>query len=109
MPAATEIQNRVLLQGRLAAVPEERTLPSGDALVTFRLVVDRSRPREGGPTIDTIDCVAWTAALRKRLLRLEAGAELEVGGALRRRFWRSDRGAVSRCEVEVTELRRSPS
>lgn len=101
-----DAQNQVRLQGRLAAAALERTLPSGDALVQFRLVVSRARPREGGPTVDTLDCVAWGAALRKRLLRLDPGVELAVTGALRRRFWRAERGAASRCEVEVTELRR---
>ena len=108
MPAAVDAQNHVTLQGRLAAAPQERTLPSGDALVHFRVVVSRARPRDGGPTVDTLDCVAWTAALRKRLLRLDPGQEVAVAGALRRRFWRSERGSASRCEVEVTDVRRVP-
>jgi len=36
--------NEVLLIGRLAAEPVRRELPSGDTLVSFRLVVDRLPP-----------------------------------------------------------------
>jgi single-strand DNA-binding protein len=105
-------RNEVALVGRLAAAPEERTLPSGDALVVFRLVVDRPpgarRTRAGrrSPTVDTIDCAVSTAALRRKVLGWSAGDVLELGGALRRRFWRGVHGPASRCEVEVREARR---
>jgi single-strand DNA-binding protein len=102
-------RNEVLLVGRLAAPAEERTLPSGDVLVTFRLVVQRP---PGGrstarrvPTVDTLDCVAWRAPVRRSVLGWSAGAEVEVTGALRRRFWRGPTGAASRCEVEVSRAR----
>jgi single-strand DNA-binding protein len=39
--AHTRHVNTVTLCGRLAAEPEQRELPSGDTLLTFRLVVDR--------------------------------------------------------------------
>lgn len=98
--------NQVRLVGRLAAAPLERALPSGDAVAQFRVVVTRTgRPTR--PGVDTIDCAAWTVALRRRLLRWEAGDVVEVAGALRRRFWRSSEGgAASRYEVEVQQLRR---
>lgn len=102
-------RNEVALTGRLAAPAEERTLPSGDLLVSFRVVVARppaTRVRERAPTIDTIDCVAWRRVPRKAALGLAAGDLVEVTGALRRRFWRSGAGAVSRTEVEVGKVRR---
>lgn len=103
-------RNEVLLVGRLAAVPQERELPSGDHLVTLRLVVDRPVPRRPPPgravSVDTLDCAAWTAATRRTARGLQAGDVVEVQGALRRRFWRVGAGAVSRTEVEVTALRR---
>ncbi len=58
-------RNEVVLVGRVAAGPEERTLPSGDILLIWRLVVDRPRPGRAAPegvrvpTVDTLDCVAW--------------------------------------------------
>lgn len=104
-------RNEVVLVGRLAAEVEERTLPSGDVLATWRLVVGRppARPRRDGGrpvTVDTLDCVAWTGRLRQSARRLRPGDVVQVEGALRRRFWRAGAGAASRCEVEVTALRR---
>lgn len=105
-------RNEVVLVGRLAARAEERVLPSGDGLVTFRVVVSRTRPvrRPPGspvaPTVDTFDCAAWRAGVRRQALSWAPGDVVEVEGALRRRFWRGARGAESRTEVEVTRGRR---
>lgn len=104
--------NEVVLVGRLSAPVEERTLPSGDVLATWRLVVDRPpsrRPQREGVrpvTVDTLDCVAWTGRLRQSARRLRPGDVVRVEGALRRRFWRAGPGAASRCEVEVSVVER---
>ncbi len=104
-------RNEVVLVGRVSAVAEERELPSGDRLVTWRLVVDRPpgrKPPEGvrPTTVDTLDCVAWTPAVRRSATALQAGDVVEVHGALRRRFWRAGAGAASRCAVEVSAVKR---
>ena len=109
---ALETRNEVVLVGRVAAPAEERTLPSGDVLVAWRVVVER--PRDGRPlppgvrvsTVDTLNCVAWRAGPRRTALRLVAGDVVQVQGALRRRFWRAGGGPVSLCEVEVAALTR---
>jgi single-strand DNA-binding protein len=106
----TAQRNEVCLSGRLAAAAEERALPSGDVLVSFRVVVarpaGRAPRRERSPTVDTIDCVVWRASVRRTVLGWAAGDVVEVTGALRRRFWRSGAGAASRTEVEVLRARR---
>ena len=108
-------RNDVMLVGRVAAPAQERQLPSGDVVVTFRVVtfrdeVDRAapaRPCSGQPVlIDTLDCAGWTAGVRRRARSLTPGDVVQVEGALRRRFWRAGAGAASRCEVEVRSLRR---
>ena len=104
-------RNEVVLVGRVSGAPEERELPSGDRLVTWRLVVERGpgrRPPDGvrPTTVDTFDCVAWTAPSRRAAAALLAGDVVEVHGALRRRFWRTGAGAASRCQVEATSVRR---
>lgn len=103
-------RNEVCLSGRLAAPAEERVLPSGDVMVSFRVVVPRppaKRPaRERAPTVDTIDCVVWQGTVRRTVLGWAAGDVVEVTGSLRRRFWRSGGGAASRTEVEVLRARR---
>jgi|DEB0MinimDraft_3_1074331.scaffolds.fasta_scaffold00086_3 single-strand DNA-binding protein len=104
----TDPCNSVTLTGRLAAVTE-RDLPSGDTLVAFRLIVDRP-PGRRGPSgrirVDALECSAYLAALRRRLLCLPEGASVEVTGSLRRRFWRSANGPTSIIEVEAVSVRR---
>lgn len=108
-------RNEVHLSGRLAADAQERELPSGDRIVTLRIVVarsqaaGRSRQNAEGPrraTVDTIDVVCWTAGTRRTALRLRADEPLEVEGALRRRFFGGPTGRQSRYEVEASALRR---
>ena len=107
-----QARNEVVLVGRVSGVPEERELPSGDALVAFRVVLDRPPPRRAVPDgvrqvrIDTVDCVAWAGAVRRTARGLAAGDLVEVQGALRRRFWAAGAGRQSRTEVEVEALRR---
>jgi len=98
-------KNEVLVTGRLSVPAEARELPSGDEVVSWRLVVDRpSTAQRGG--IDAIDCVAFAARLRRAALKWQPGEVIEVEGALRRRFWRAGTGTASRFEVEVSRAAR---
>ena len=111
-PGTEQARNEVVLVGRVSGEPQERELPSGDALVSWRLVVPRPAPRRPPPdgvrppTIDTLDCVVWTAALRRTARGLADGDVVAVEGALRRRFWRAGAAAASRCEVEASAVKR---
>ena len=113
--AVGDVRNEVRLCGRLSAPAEERTLPSGDVIVTLRVVIPRSRtarrtgssdgePRSG--QVDTIDVVCWSAATRRAALRLDAGVGIEIEGSLRRRFFATPSGRQSRYEVEAQTVRR---
>lgn len=113
---ATASHNEVRLTGRVSAPAEERELPSGDVIATWRLVVDRppvrkALGRDGEPgrprsTVDTFDCVVRTSRLRRSVRTFAPGDVVAVDGALRRRFFRAGAGAVSRYEVEVAAVRR---
>lgn len=100
--------NKVDLVGRVSAAPEVKTLPSGDEVVSFRLVVRRSARalRRSKQVVDTIDCSVWTAKLQRKVLRWEAGDEVCVSGALRRRFSSTGAGVVSFVSVEVLSCQR---
>ena len=115
VPDHAEGENTVVLVGRVSAAPEQRDLPSGDALVTFRLVVPRAMAGRGAAgttrtakertTVDVIDVACWSARTRRSALRLEAGGRVRVEGSLRRRFFRTGGSTASRYEVEASSVR----
>ena len=107
-PAAATT-NVVTLVGRLTATPEQKELPSGDLIVTFRVSV----PRQGTPMTrgskqgtDWVECVAFGARCRRSVIGWQVGDEVAVEGALRRRFYRTPAGASTRLEVEALKARR---
>lgn len=109
--------NEVHLVGRLAAPVEERALPSGTTIASFRLIVRRPS-NHGAPgaarrqSSDAIHCAAWTESLRHALADYRPGDILDVQGALRRRFWRSagaPAGGMSLFEIELTHVARLAS
>jgi single-strand DNA-binding protein len=97
---AIEHRNEVRIVGRLSKPAEQRTLPSGDEVVTWRVVVDRP-PGDERRTFDAIDCTAFAARVRRSALGWQPGSTVEVSGALRRRFWRGSGGLASTYEVHV--------
>lgn len=97
-------RNEVRICGRVSGEVTERSLPSGDRVVTFRVVA--RRPGRGPTRVDTIDVAAWTARTRASAGRLGDGQRVEVAGSLRRRFFRAGGGAASRYEVEAASVRR---
>ncbi|GAA5156840.1 hypothetical protein GCM10023340_45760 [Nocardioides marinquilinus] len=100
--------NEVRLVGRLSEPAQEKELPSGDLIVTFRVVVPRPHRRgrtARGAAVDALECVAWLAKPRRAALRAGAGDTVEVVGALRRRFYGAGAVRVSRTDVEVSSVR----
>lgn len=104
--------------GRVTSAPTVVDLPSGDALVSFRISVPRSRSagRSGGAPsgqrVDSIPCSAWTSALRRRVAGWRPGDTVEVSGALCCRFYQAGGATRSRVEVVVAAakvIRRSPA
>ncbi len=51
--------NKTLLIGYLTADPELRQTTSGTSVCPFTIAVNRKTVKEGGPSCDFIDCVAW--------------------------------------------------
>jgi single-strand DNA-binding protein len=104
-----QADNVVELRGRVSSAPADRELPSGTVITTFRVSVPRARtPMTAGSTqtSDWFDCVAWTARNRRSVGGWSVGDQVEVTGALRRRFFRAGEGATTRLEVEVLTARR---
>lgn len=107
-------RNEVCVRGRLAAPAEVRQLPSGDEVVTWRVIVARDRGSAAnradgrrGPSVDTLDCAAWRAGVRRQVLSWHEGDVVEVDGAVHRRFYRTAGGqTVSRHEIVAQHVRR---
>ena len=106
MSVAVIDRNDVVLRGRLSAPAEVRTLPSGDTLVSFRLVVRRPEPRVRGQSTDTLPCTTYDRALQRRVTAWQAGDVVEVEGALQRRFWRTPTGTAVAYEVNCRRGRK---
>jgi len=101
-----QARNEVSLMGRLAADPVSTELPSGDVVVSLRVIVDRDIRARRPPSVDTIDCCAWSPRARRSVSSWHPGDIVEIEGALRRRFWQGSTGPASRYEVEVRKARR---
>ena len=105
MDDSPEWTNEVRLVGRISVDAEERELPSGDRVAQLRVVVPRSTD-SGAGRVDTIDVACWSARTRRSARGLKAQDQVEVTGALRRRFFRTGTVTVSRYEVEALTLKR---
>ena len=100
--------NDVRLVGRLTALPALLELPSGDALVTFRISVPRASTATGakkGQRTDSVPCTAWSPRLRRSVLAWRPGDLVEVSGAVRCRFYQAGGATRSRVEVEASTAR----
>jgi single-strand DNA-binding protein len=100
--------NEVRLRGRVAVPAVARTLPSGDRLVTARLIIDRDQEarRRSAQRVDVIECIAWTRRTQRSVLSWTPGDVVEIAGAIRRRFYRDGGSPISRFEVEIRAARR---
>ncbi len=109
MPDDAPDRNDVVLVGRVAAEPLARAMPSGDSMLSFRVVIRRADGSKSHGTVDTLDCAAWRADVRRIVSRWVPGDRVELQGAVRRRFWRAGGAggpAASRWEIEVRRARR---
>ena len=108
MTVALIDRNDVVLRGRMSAPAELRTLPSGDPLLTFRLIVRRPVVPARGQSVDVLTCITYDRALQRRIAAWQPGDVVEVEGALQRRFWRTSSGTASVCEVNCRRGRKAP-
>jgi single-strand DNA-binding protein len=107
--AAVASVNEVTLTGRVTSGPQERALPSGDVIVTFRMSMARGptpMSRGSRQRSDWVDCVVFGARCRRTVSGWRVGDGVSVEGALRRRFYRAGDGSATRLEVEVLKAAR---
>jgi single-strand DNA-binding protein len=100
--------SKVELRGRLGKSVIQRTLPSGDLITIFSVIVDRAeREIVGKVCVDTIPCQTQRVSIATKVSTWQPGSEITVSGVLRRRFWRGVHGLGSALEVEVRVLKRT--
>lgn len=100
--------NRVVLVGRLATDPELKYTPSGLAVATFRIAVDRSRPNaQGEREADFFPIVVWQKAAEFAANYLTKGRMVGVDGRLQARSWVAQDGSKRYVTEIVAENLRS--
>lgn len=94
--------NHIVLMGRLVADPELRTTPSGVAVATFRIAVDRDfkNKQTGEKETDFITVVAWRTTAEFVSRYFAKGRMAVVAGRLQIRPY-TDRDGNKRNATEV--------
>lgn len=95
------MMNRVLLVGRLTKDPELKYTPSGVAVATFTLAVNRTfTNQQGEREADFINCVVWRKPAENVANYCKKGAQVGVDGRLQTRSYEGQDGK----RVYVTEV-----
>ena len=99
--------NRVILIGRVANDPELKYTPSGVAVCTFRVAVNRPYSNaQGEREADFIDVVAWRQAAEFAANWLGKGRLVAVEGRLQIRSYQAQDGSRRRAaEVVIDNLK----
>ncbi|WP_078543267.1 single-stranded DNA-binding protein [Litchfieldia alkalitelluris] len=95
------MMNRVILVGRLTKDPELRYTPSGVAVATFTLAVNRAfTNQQGEREADFINCVVWRKPAENVANFLKKGSLAGVDGRVQTRNYEGQDGK----RVYVTEI-----
>ncbi|GIN38396.1 single-stranded DNA-binding protein [Heyndrickxia oleronia] len=95
------MMNRVVLVGRLTKDPDLRFTPSGAAVATFTLAVNRTfTNQQGEREADFINCVVWRKPAENAANFLKKGSLAGVDGKLQTRNYEGQDGK----RVYVTEV-----
>ncbi|MHB0997813.1 MAG: single-stranded DNA-binding protein [Armatimonadota bacterium] len=98
--------NRVILIGRLANDPELKYTPSGIAVATFTIAVNRMPNSQGEREADFIPIVAWRQSAEFAANYLTKGRLVAVEGKLQIRSWVAQDGTRRKsAEVVADNLR----
>lgn len=104
--------NNVVLIGRLTRDPELRYIPSGTAVATFNLAVDKGLSREkkqemeskNQPTADFINIVVWGRIAENCANYLEKGRLVGVQGRIQTGRYEKDGRMIYTTEVVANQV-----
>jgi single-strand DNA-binding protein len=93
--------NKVILMGRITRDIEIKTTPSGKAVTSFSIAVDRRiQSKDGEKVTDFIDCVAWRQIADFIARFFSKGKLILIEGELQTRTY-TDKNGNNRKAVEV--------
>ena len=99
--------NQVILMGNRTRDPELRQIPSGQAVCSFSLALNRSYKSIDGDwqeATDYIDVVAWGPLGERVAQYLSKGRPCLVNGRLQSRSWEQDGQKRSKVEVVAQDV-----
>lgn len=99
--------NQVTLMGNLTRDPELRTTPSGAAVCSFSLALNRSYKNAEGTWVETtdfVDIVAWGPLGERVAQYLTKGRPALVSGRLQSRSWEQDGQKRNKLEVVAQDV-----
>jgi single-strand DNA-binding protein len=104
--------NNVTLVGNVTRDPELRFTPSGQAIATFGLAVNRRwqnrQTSEWEEAVSFFDIVSWAQMAENVCESIQKGTRVLVSGRLEQRSWETDNGD-KRSKVEVVADEIAPS
>lgn len=86
--------NKVILMGRLTAVPELKTTQSGNSVTSFRIAVERNYVKQGEERkADFIDIVCWRQTAEFVCRYFTKGSMIALEGQLQTRTYQAKDGS----------------
>ena len=92
--------NRVILVGRLTAVPEVKQTQSGLSVISFTIACNRQYQQNGERIADFINCVAWRQTAEFIGKCFKKGSSIGIEGSIQTRKY-EDKDGNKRTAVEV--------
>jgi single-strand DNA-binding protein len=96
--------NKVQILGHLGRDPEMKYTPSGKAVTTFSVAVNRPTRTAGGERgeeVEWIRCVAWEGLAETANQYLRKGSKVYGEGRLQTRSWKDEASGQPRALTEV--------
>lgn len=84
--------NKVIIAGRLTADPELKTTPSGIAVASFTVAVNRRGQKDGESTADFFTVTAWRGTAEFVCKYFRKSSSICIVGELQTRNWTDQQG-----------------
>lgn len=98
--------NKIILIGRLTQDPELRYTPSGNAVASFGLAVERPYTNQAGEReVDFITIIVWRKLAETVANHLQKGRLVAIDGRIQQQRWEKDGQKYSRLVVVAENVK----